>query len=1348
MSFLNAKHPISAIPQQLNSINVDRSRYGDPVPLVYGMQRIPVTLLWYGAFTSIPQTTKTGGKGGGGKQLTSYNYTASCVMGLCEGPIIAIQQMWKDKSITTPALEGLVTFLGAGGQAVWSYLSTNFASQAVPYDHTAYLGAQNLALGSSAAIPNYTAEVQGFLSSPGAAITFTTGLAPGATSGTLTASVTNGIYDITFSDKETRSCTISGGVNVTWDPAFGLTLSCTANAVLGGYDADPSAIWLDYCTDANHGCNFNGTNSSVLQGAGNTYQTYCKANSLLISPWEDTQRSAASFLTDILEITNSDCVMSVGQLNVYPYCDVAVSGNGVTFTPNLTPLFAFSDDDYLLGSAGANSSSQSDDPVQLTRKPLTETYNVITVEFYDRSNNYNAALAEWKDDADIAVNGIRKMAVKTFHQITTSTVALQVASLIGQRQLYIRNVYSFAVRADLYSLLEPMDLISLTDSGLNISNKLCRIVQIDDDENDTFTITAEEMLVGTASAPKYSIQAQQGYYANYAVAPPAVYTPVIFSAPPALVTAAGGYELWLAVCGTVPTANYGGCNVYASMDNATWTYAGTITGESRIGTVSTSHPIGTTDTTIYLTLYPDSVQLDSSSSADFAANRALMYLDGEIIGFNVVTLISGQNYSVTVSRGLFGTNPVTHAVGAIFAQLDATIFRMPFDPGMIGQTIYLEFYAFNTVGQATLTSASTYPYLISNYGQGQLISGPLTLLTSGVAVNGTSAYKSSSTSGWSANFYSQQSYVNGAFCSWQPVQTNGNVMVGLATAPTAGNNYNVLNYAWYVESSGAILNIEELGVQTVTGLTYAVGDVLVITYDGFYARYLHNGTLVRQVAAPLNLTLYLDSCFFEQQTAVTGIEFGAFAAAQPALTLLGSALMAINGSTAFKNGGSNAWDSATYSSQSYINGAVASWRCLNTSDAFFVGLCSNPTASYSYTNLNYGFQCAAGTVDLYNSGSLIGSYGSYAAGDSFAITYDGSYVRYLHNGALIYQQIALPNQTLFLSSSFYNPGAIATSIEFAPYGTATPTLMIARGGCYVHDSLGYKYGGTANSWTTEDAYSVNAYTICNVVFKPTDLTSEVMIGMSSSGVSLTPAYGTAGLYLIYLGSGIAYIYESGTNVATIGTYAITDRFSMTYDGSNIRYYYNGVLQRTIALSAALIIAYTNFYSAGAGFNSFDFGPGVTVPFIDTTGLGSNAATVTGSASTTSASVGSNTTTHLANNLSITVGPFPYATSVVLDADASYTTVSAGFGTPIFINYGISTSSSSFSGNVNKQFSNPSPSSGVAQQGLLATEAIVTLAANTTQTYYFLSGMVPDETGVIGSGINLDYLVLKYEVIKR
>ncbi len=892
------KTPAAATPTQLNSINVDQSRYGDPVPLVYGVQRIPMTLLWYGAFNATAQYNSGGGKGGRGPP-SGYAYQASCVMGLCEGPIVQVLQVWKDKDLTTLSTEGLTLFTGAGGQAPWSYLSSNFPGQAVPYDHTAYVAEANLALGNSAALPNYTFEVQGFLARPGTPFSFVSGLAANSYQGQVSSTgvIPDGVWDVTFSDNESRTATFvtTGGVQVaSWDSTLGLVNGVTANAIAGGYDAEMSAVLVDYCTNVNHGANFNYLNTSQIQthswSSGATtyydsYKTYVTALGLFVSPYEDTQRKATDFVSDLLEMGNSNAVMSAGYLKIVPYGDSPITGNGVTYTPNLQPLFAFTDDDLMSNNQGTNN-----DPIVVTRKSLTETYNVVRVEFLDRGNSYNTALAEWTDPLDIAVNGIRVMPNKTFHQICDARVAGVVAALIGQRQLYIRNTYQFTVRAD-YSLLEPMDLISITDANLGITDLLVRITEIEDDQNDIFTITAEDTLVGTASAPKYNFQLAQGYAANFATLPLSVAAPVIFSAPPGLIGAGGGYELWIAVGQGSDTyagstnGTYGGCDVYASLDTTTYNYVGRISGEARYGTIPSN--VGATNSSITVTLNAGGIaanlQLSSASASDYANNRALIYLDGEIIGFESATLIGTGEYTLSpVTRGLFGTGPstgvgVTHSAGASWARLDESIFSFPFDAGMVGDTINLKFTSYNSVGRAeqTLAEATAYPYLIESQSVNQLLGGPLTLQGYGVSISGTSVFKTGTASAYDSGCWSLQGYTNGAFASFSPSSTSGYVMLGLHSAPGLVS-HTALDYALETHVGDGTLWVWESGTGFSTGAAFNPGDTLVITYDGANVYYYQNGALLRKVAAAADLTFYLNSSFYTPQVLVTNLQFGPY----------------------------------------------------------------------------------------------------------------------------------------------------------------------------------------------------------------------------------------------------------------------------------------------------------------------------------------------------------------------------------------------------------------------------------------------------------------------------------------
>ena len=77
----------------VGSLQFQTSQQGGVIPLVYGTTRLSGNLLDYDDFTATP-SSKSGGKGkgggggkGGGQQ---YTYSASFIMGLCQGPIAGI----------------------------------------------------------------------------------------------------------------------------------------------------------------------------------------------------------------------------------------------------------------------------------------------------------------------------------------------------------------------------------------------------------------------------------------------------------------------------------------------------------------------------------------------------------------------------------------------------------------------------------------------------------------------------------------------------------------------------------------------------------------------------------------------------------------------------------------------------------------------------------------------------------------------------------------------------------------------------------------------------------------------------------------------------------------------------------------------------------------------------------------------------------------------------------------------------------------------------------------------------------------------------------------------------------
>lgn len=1210
MGFLYPKGQ-STTGQRLNAIQLNQSAYGNAVALVYGKTRIPPQLYWYGAFKTISHTEKqSGGKGGGGGSSTSFTYTAAVVLGLCEGAGTKVGTVYADKAQTTLGALGFTLFLGGSGPAPWSFLTTNVPSQAISYDHDMYVAAPALDLGDSAAMPNLNFEVTGLL------------------------------------------------------PCVNLGLD----------ESDPSDIILDYCTEPNHGAGFNYL-STTIHGTGlTTYQSYCRAMGFFLSPAETTQRPAVDFLTELLKMTNSEAVWSPGELRIVPYGDTTITANGRTYQPNLTPIYAFTDDDYIY--------TPDEDPVRVRLKPANEVFNIVRVEYLDRTHQYNTAIEEAKDEDDIRTNGERAKQTETLHAITDAATAKRVAQIILQRQLYVRTEFEFSVRAD-YSLLEPMDLVAINDISAGIVNQLVRIIAIGDDENDVFTITAEEMLTGPAHAPLYNTQAAAGYAANGNVAPGPVGTPVLFPAPPLLVGVNGGYEVWIGVTPSAGnTANWGGCQVYASLDGVSYSLMGNIYGAARTGQL-TALLAATTDpddtTTLHLAFANPTVttgSLASGSQADEDNLRTLLWVDGEILSYRTATLTGAGAYDLLhMRRGKYGSAIAAHANLSRWARLDEKLFRLPYDPGMLGKTISFKFPSFNIYGRnlEDLSTTTVYPLLLKPVNFGQLLPNNATFVARGAcATVGDKFFKMSpSSQAWDSDVRSIEAYSSGCVLKWR-FGTDGafNAMMGFNSDPLTDQSYVSIDFAVYGRNGASGAEVYESGTQ-VPGLfiPFTSATVFSMTYDGVGVRYFKDGTLFRGPITATNKVFFMDSSFYEPQSTVESVFFGLLSSgSSPRLISRGQCTTV--GNTIQKVGGVNAWDSDCFSGESFTACAL-SFRCGLLDTQLMVGLNTDPASSNSYETIDYAFYCVGSPspnprIYVYESGVGFDMNMPYSVNTVFSIRYDGNWVRYYVNGVSVRERYA-PKQTFFLDSSFASPGGSALDVEFGALNGATPAPYVAFGNCLVSDDKVFKNGGPVD-WNSS-VNSIAGFPQCHVQFKATQTNGYVMVALNSDPTTDT-SYSSLDFAWYCTDSGLAIIYESGSNVPGIAfTYTTSTVFAITYDGANVRYYSDRVLLRTVPLGGATLFMDSSIYTPGAGFHALTFGPGATLPTIDTQELTNNAVSYSLSAFnagpiTLGASGGGASVTQVVRDVLLLV-LIPQASDATLTVTAVYEQYQTGVSGPQF-----------------------------------------------------------------------------------
>ena len=578
----------------VGSLQFQTAQAGGVTPLIYGTTKVSPNLLDYDDFTATPSKQAGGkGKGGGGGKGggQQYMYSASFIMGICQGPITGFGLAWWDKNIgLVTGLQSISSInLGSDGQTIDPYWASAHPAKAIGYSGMANIVFANYQLGNTATLPNFNFEVFG----------------------------------------------VGAGMS---------------GASPNGYDANPAQIISDFLTNPRYGANFPSANldPALTSGAASSYASYCAAVGLFLSPLLDQQQEAQQSLADITQVTNSAIVWSGALLKIIPYGDQSVTntftvanftgaptqsggdtisltftdpafnggspytityttvanlqmpgamaglaqvvnadsnlvgfgilasgvslagvmviqstptgnttigqsgGGGIsaagigatttnTFTPNTTPLYSLGEDDYIVqeSSVGINfgvtpggpalrsggtpiTGGFTGDPLHIVRSTPADANNMIEVECLDRQNNYNTAIAEAFDQGSIDLYGVRRDTSTKARLITDPLyIGGMVAQLLLQRQILYRNTYTFQLGWK-YILLEPMDLVQITDARLGASALTVRITAVEEDNEGMLSITAEDFF---------------GPYSPTVLYPPANYSP---TASPSILGLGGG----------------------------------------------------------------------------------------------------------------------------------------------------------------------------------------------------------------------------------------------------------------------------------------------------------------------------------------------------------------------------------------------------------------------------------------------------------------------------------------------------------------------------------------------------------------------------------------------------------------------------------------------------------------------------------------------------------------------------------------------------------------------------------------------------------------------------------------
>jgi len=670
-------------PQQVpdyTGLSLQTSSMSLAVPYMDGLSRGSPNLIYYSDYEVHKHTSK-GGKGGATGKQTSYTYSATIILALCEGPIGTVTKTWVDNGyISGFTAKHFELFNGSVPQAPWSYLVSNHPEDAFGYQGIAHMDAANYDLGSTPTVPQHSFEWQG--------------------------------------------------------PSYG-------SGWTGAGDADCAGQVQRFLTDPECGALFPSAyldaTALLSSGAATTtgdsaYQTYCRAMGWGISPHLQNQEPALDVLARWAQITNTAPVWTGYSLKFVPWGDSTVTGNGVTYLPPTTSVFSFGDNEYL--------QDKDRDPVEGSLSDWFDASNAVAISVRDRDQNYDNVPIDWIDQTQNELIGRRYASTIQANEICYLPMAYQVVSLIGQRMVYVRETYVYKVGPE-WSELEPVDYGEINESALGLNGFPVCIRDIVEQDDGGFEITVEEF-PGTLGQPSgATTQGGIRAYTNTEVAPDPINTPIIFEPNSQACAFLNGGSTQALLCilasggsGGVNDPNWGGGVVNVSTDGGS-TYGpigGNIPQSGIQGTMTAGYAAGTAGAvdsahTLSVNLAESAGALTSASSVGDAEVGVTLGIiqDGvcstsfELVGPETATLTGSNTYNLTnVVRGMLGTASTSHSSGALYGRLDNSLWIFPMPPNYIGQALKIKIQSFNTSDKQLqdISTCTVYTYTPAGTGYG------------------------------------------------------------------------------------------------------------------------------------------------------------------------------------------------------------------------------------------------------------------------------------------------------------------------------------------------------------------------------------------------------------------------------------------------------------------------------------------------------------------------------------------------------------------------------------------------------------------------------------------------------
>lgn len=678
--------------------------YGQAVPVVYGHTRVALpnvfapTFLW---------NQREGYVDSNAVKL----YRQGVMALISQGPITGLGRIWKGKDLfanlaAVETANPFTLFLGASTQSPWSFLSSGTAvdthsclltvPSVGPYSVQVTDPTFLIATSSKAEHPTYNWF-------PGK---------PPMTAFALVSTITDSTQYTKSGNILTFHSSFAGSqIVVTW--TFSVSLAPYAQPyngiayiasqalelgqtnslpqfsaevyglISGSSDCSPSDILVDILTN---GVGLSSGMVDVELGpdglAASGLRRWCAQSGQLISPAFTEQKATSDHLDGLLQDIGATCLWSESKIKFRPLGESSIG----TYSPYTTARYGLTNDHFI--------TDDGQPPVLVDLVPQVDTYNTLEVRYLEGSpasglGVFDEATVTYSDSTDVALRGVVKGSQVDARCITNGPQARRLAEWLTVRQLRKTATYTFTLGSQ-FILLEPGDIVTLTETGLGLSSVAVIITRKEESSDKRLTFTAEPWL-GLAHPATISVTT------GYSDSTSQTQTPAQEANAPTMDLSPDGLTAYIAASGSAQ--GYGSAQIWTSWDNSSWVHQGTL-GAAVHGSLTGGLPVGAVNDTTN-TLGVDVSACGRAIPAASTAAPGFALVGSEVISFSAVTSTGPGTYALTgLSRGLRGSLSSLHYSGCGFLFLDSSVLQFPVS-GHGGATLYVKLVPVNGSGVVT-----------------------------------------------------------------------------------------------------------------------------------------------------------------------------------------------------------------------------------------------------------------------------------------------------------------------------------------------------------------------------------------------------------------------------------------------------------------------------------------------------------------------------------------------------------------------------------------------------------------------------------------------------------------------